>query len=146
MTLVYIFVSIHVLWTFSYVCGHFDISFCEILSESHAPISTRLKRVRNYAPFFLFPGRVCINLILMMKPLYAVFKLQIKFIFFFRFYLFIHKRHKEAETRAEGEAGSLQGARCGTRSQGPGITTWAKGRCSTTETPRCPYLLVFREK
>ena len=27
---------------------------------------------------------------------------------------------REAETQAEGEAGSLQGARCGTRSQDPG--------------------------
>ena len=27
---------------------------------------------------------------------------------FKRFYLFIHKRHREAETQAEGEAGSLQ--------------------------------------
>ena len=28
--------------------------------------------------------------------------------------------HREAETQAEGEAGSLQEARCGTRSQDPG--------------------------
>ena len=33
--------------------------------------------------------------------------------FFKRFYLFIHERHREAETQAEGEAGSMQGARCG---------------------------------
>ena len=29
---------------------------------------------------------------------------------------------REAETQAEGEAGSPQGAGCGTRSQDPGIT------------------------
>ena len=29
---------------------------------------------------------------------------------------------KEAETLAEGEAGSVQGAQCGTLSQDPGIT------------------------
>ena len=33
-------------------------------------------------------------------------------------YLFIHNRHRErgreAETQAEGEAGSMQGLRCGT--------------------------------
>ena len=36
--------------------------------------------------------------------------------FFKHFYLFIHERptHTEAETQAEGEAGSLQGAQCGT--------------------------------
>ena len=38
------------------------------------------------------------------------------FLFFKRFYLFIHERHtqREVETQAEGEAGSMQGARCGT--------------------------------
>ena len=37
--------------------------------------------------------------------------------------LFIHERHKEkeAETQAEGEAGSRQGAQCGTRSWDPRI-------------------------
>ena len=49
-----------------------------------------------------------------------------------RFYLFIREREREretererereAETQAEGEAGSMQGAQCGTRSQDPGIT------------------------
>ena len=36
--------------------------------------------------------------------------------FFLRFYLFIHERHtqREAETQAEGEAGSMQGALHGT--------------------------------
>ena len=40
--------------------------------------------------------------------------------FFLRFYLFIHKRHKEGEapTQAEGEAGTTQGAKHGTLSQG----------------------------
>ena len=34
----------------------------------------------------------------------------------------------------------MQGARCWTRSQDPGITPWAKGRRSTAEPPRPPYL------
>ena len=35
---------------------------------------------------------------------------------FLRFYLIIHERHREreAETKAEGEAGSMQGAQRGT--------------------------------
>ena len=39
-----------------------------------------------------------------------------KFYLFFKDYLFIHERHteKEAETQAEREAGSMQGARHGT--------------------------------
>ena len=54
-------------------------------------------------------------------------------------YLFIRDTESEAETQAEGEAGSLQGAWCGTWSQDPRITTWAKGRLSTTEPPRYPW-------
>ena len=45
---------------------------------------------------------------------------------------------REAETQAEGETGSLWGTWCRTRFQDPGITTWAEGRCSTTEPPRSP--------
>ena len=36
-------------------------------------------------------------------------------------YLFMRDTQREAETQAEGEASSLQGARCGTRSRDPGI-------------------------
>ena len=44
--------------------------------------------------------------------------------FFKIFYLFIHERHRkiEADTQAEREAGSMQGAQCGTRSRDSGIT------------------------
>ena len=35
-------------------------------------------------------------------------------------YLFMIDTKRETETQAEAEAGSLQGARCGTRSQDPG--------------------------
>ena len=68
------------------------------------------------------------------------------FYFFKDFYLFIHKRHThtEAETQAEGEAGSMLGARCGTRSQDSRITPWAEGRCQTTEPPRDPLHFVFK--
>ena len=58
------------------------------------------------------------------------------------FYLFIHERHRErereAETQAEGEAGSMPGARRGTRSRGSRIVPWAKGRHQTAEPPRDP--------
>ena len=40
--------------------------------------------------------------------------------------------------QAEGEAGSVLGARCGTRSRDPGVTPWAEGRCSTAEPPGRP--------
>ena len=45
---------------------------------------------------------------------------------FFKDFIYLFMRdthtHREAETQAEGEAGSMQGARCGTRSQDSGIT------------------------
>ena len=42
---------------------------------------------------------------------------------------------REAQTQAEGEAGSMQGARCGTRSRDSRIIPWAEGRRQTTEPP-----------
>ena len=53
------------------------------------------------------------------------------------------EREREAETQAEGEAGSMQGAQCGTRFQDSRITPWAEGKCSTTEPPRCPSNVYF---
>ena len=43
-------------------------------------------------------------------------------------YLFIRVTEREAETQAEGEAGSMQGARCGTQSWDSRIMPWAEGR------------------
>ena len=45
---------------------------------------------------------------------------------------------REAETQAEGEAGSVQGARRGTRSRVSRIRPWAEGRHPTAEPPRDP--------
>ena len=38
------------------------------------------------------------------------------------------EREREAETQAEGEAGSMPGAQDGTRSRDSRIAPWAKGR------------------
>ena len=61
---------------------------------------------------------------------------------FFLNILFIHERHRErereAETQAEGEAGSMQGAWCGTRSRDPGVTPWAEGGTKPLSHPGCP--------
>ena len=54
---------------------------------------------------------------------------------------------REAETQAEGEAGSMPGARRGTRSQDYRIIPWAKGRREPAEPPRyrlALYLAVTR--
>ena len=45
---------------------------------------------------------------------------------------------REAETQGEGEAGSVQGAQCGTGSQVSRFTAWAEGKCTTAEPPRRP--------
>ena len=58
---------------------------------------------------------------------------------FFKKILFIYSWQTERSRDIDrGRSRSLQGAWCGTRSQDPEIMTWAKGRCSTTEPPRCP--------
>ena len=66
---------------------------------------------------------------------------------FFLFYkiLFIDERHteREAATQAEGEAGSMQGARCGTQSWVSRITPWAEGGANHWVT-RCALLLVLK--
>ena len=50
---------------------------------------------------------------------------------------------REVETQAEEEAGSMQGARCETRTQESGIMPPAKGKCITTEPLRCPCLQLI---
>ena len=45
---------------------------------------------------------------------------------------------REAETQAEGEAGSTQGARCGTQSQVSRITPWAEGGAKPLSHQGCP--------
>ena len=52
------------------------------------------------------------------------------------------QREREAETQAEGKAGSMQGARCGTRSQVPTIMPWTEGSTKPLSHPSCP-LVVF---
>ena len=46
--------------------------------------------------------------------------------------------HTEAETQAEGEAGSMQGAGCGTGSQVSRITPWAEGSTKPLSHSGCP--------
>ena len=53
------------------------------------------------------------------------------------------EREREAETQAEGEAGSMQGARRGTRSWVFGITPWAEGSANPLSHPGCPSPLFF---
>ena len=56
------------------------------------------------------------------------------------------QKEKEAETQAEGEAGSMQGARRGTQSWVSRITPWAEGGAKTTEPPGLPKDNVLRKQ
>ena len=64
------------------------------------------------------------------------------FLFFFLkillIYSFMRDTEREAETQAEGEAGSMQGARCGTRSWVSRITLWAAGGAKPLRHRGCP--------
>ena len=66
-------------------------------------------------------------------------------IYFFKKILFIHETHThthththESETQAEREAGSMQGARHGTRSQVSRIRPWAEGGAKPLSHLGCP--------
>ena len=48
------------------------------------------------------------------------------------------EREREEETQVEGEAGSMQGAQCGTRSQVSRIRSWAEGGAKPLSHPGCP--------
>ena len=50
---------------------------------------------------------------------------------------------REAETQAEGEAGSLQGAPCGTRSRDPGSRPEPKADAQPLSHPGAPRITIF---
>ena len=54
------------------------------------------------------------------------------------------ERKREAETQEEGEAGSMPGARRGTRSRDSRIASCAKGRLQTAAPPRDPLVRLFK--
>ena len=64
-------------------------------------------------------------------------------IFFNFIYLFIQDRHRErGRDTGRGRSGSMQGARCGTRSRVSRIMPWAEGRRQTAEPPRDSLYII----
>ena len=53
---------------------------------------------------------------------------------------------RDTEAEAEEEAGSMQGARRGTRSQDPRITPWAEGSAKPLSHLGCPQVFLLSEK
>ncbi|CAD7689539.1 unnamed protein product [Nyctereutes procyonoides] len=95
-----------------------------------------------------FQHNFCINLVrvdiftlfLILRREHSFFYYYVSFSFFTDF---LFQREREAETQAEGEVGSMLGARRGTRSQDSRIAPWAKGRRQTAEPPRDPPIFFF---
>ena len=54
------------------------------------------------------------------------------------------EREREAETQAEGEAGSMQRAGHGTPSQVPRIRPWAEGGPKLLSHLGCPFIYFFK--
>ena len=52
---------------------------------------------------------------------------------------------REAETQAEGEAGSMLGARHRTRSWVSRVTSWAEGGTKLLSHPGCPKIQILEE-
>ena len=74
--------------------------------------------------------------------------LSLSLSFFFKdfIYLFMRDREREgrqAETQEEGEAGSMQGDRRGTRSQVSRIRPWTEGGTKPLSHQGCPVLGIF---
>ena len=63
--------------------------------------------------------------------------------FFLRFYLFIHVRHTEAETQAEGEAGPPGGPWCGTQFRIPGSCPELNAYTQPLSHPGIPRISVY---
>ena len=61
-----------------------------------------------------------------------------------RFYLFMRGRKREREREAEGEAGSMQGARRGTRSRDSRILPWDKGGAKPLSHWGCPICSILK--
>ena len=64
----------------------------------------------------------------------------IHFLFFSKDFIYLFEKQREAETQAEGEAGSMLEAWHGTRSQVSGITPWAEGGSKPLSHPGCPII------
>ena len=103
---------------------------------------------RYYPPPCILPPCLCLGGSLILRVPCKGWLTASCFYFYLKsfIYLFMRDTEREAETLAEGEAGSMQGARWGTRSQDPGSRPEPKARRSTTEPRRCPKLSVFNTR
>ena len=76
-------------------------------------------------------------------PLGQVGFVEVMTFFFFKDFIYLFTRGREAETQAEGEAGSTQGALHGTRSRASRTRPWAEGSAKPLSHPGCPTAHVL---
>ena len=125
-----------------YPTGHV-FNFLSILAKPDThDFSNMLHTFLLWSLFFtnLSQYNVCALPLLLIDKILFIFKKYF-------IYLFMRDTAREREERQrhrQREAGSMQGAPCGTRSPDPGITPWAKVRCSTAEPPRHPPTHFFK--
>ena len=63
-----------------------------------------------------------------------------------RVYFFMRHTEREAETQAAGEAGSMQGAPCGTLFLVSRIRPWAEGGAKPLSHPGCPKINILKNE
>ena len=124
------------------------------ISYSHLQME-KLKSWNTEISFFKVIARLWTQAIWLLNALNLLYPISCRHVFpcfiwlcliffFLRFYLFTRDTHRERQRQEEGEAGSMHGARCGTRFRDSRITPWAEGRCYATEPPRDPRLILFQ--
>ena len=93
---------------------------------------------------FNVASRKVISLWLLWYEAFNILHLQVRFFFFLSFiYLFMRDTQREAETQAEGEAGSMQGAQHGTRFPVSRMRPWAEGSAKSLSYPGCPRFRFY---
>ena len=75
---------------------------------------------------------------------YIFFNFLKRLVFLKILFIYSWQTEKEAETQAEGEEGSMQGARCGTISWDSRITPWAEGGAKLLSHLGCPFFKFFK--
>ena len=115
---------------------------------------TRMEE-RRHIELHLAKTKDMLKLYLPVTPNVTLFRNMVRtviilyvFGFFFTYYLFIYswetQRERQRHRQREGEAGSMQGARRGTRSQVSRITPWAAGGAKPLWHQGCPCWLPLR--
>ena len=126
-------VYVRIKWVNIYQAIREYLAYCEkyvIIYCSKIPYRRLRKHVLNY--IYCQVSQSSINSFFILKIL--------------SIYSWETQRERDAETQAEGEAGSTQGVRCGTRSRVSRITPWAKAALTRQATWDAQVLILMGGK